>query len=171
MSINSILNIEHLLFDPIGKESFINSYWQKKPLLIQENDPNRYSNLLNINGIDEILTTNLLNELDIRMMLNNRLVPEYEYMVNTYSKSYVDASKVMLKYNEGGTIILEHIQKYNHLLADLCRDTSSCLDATKEIFANIYLTPPHSQGFQTHFDEQDVFILQIAGSKRLESIS
>ena len=30
---------------------------------------------------------------------------------------------------------------------------------------NIYLSPPNAQGFKTHFDSHDVFVLQVSGSK------
>ena len=31
--------------------------------------------------------------------------------------------------------------------------------------ANVYLTPPGTQGFAPHFDDVDVFILQLEGKK------
>ena len=31
---------------------------------------------------------------------------------------------------------------------------------------NIYLSPPNAQGFATHFDSHDVFVLQVSGSKQ-----
>jgi ribosomal protein L16 Arg81 hydroxylase len=48
-------------------------------------------------------------------------------------------------------------------LAALCR-------AVEQVFSghfqtNIYLSPPNAQGFGTHFDSHDVFVLQVAGSK------
>jgi ribosomal protein L16 Arg81 hydroxylase len=30
---------------------------------------------------------------------------------------------------------------------------------------NVYLSPPNAQGFKTHFDSHDVFVLQVSGSK------
>jgi ribosomal protein L16 Arg81 hydroxylase len=35
---------------------------------------------------------------------------------------------------------------------------------------NIYLSPPNAQGFGTHFDSHDVFVLQVAGSKILTEV-
>ena len=31
---------------------------------------------------------------------------------------------------------------------------------------NAYITPPENQGFAAHYDTHDVFVLQVAGSKR-----
>jgi len=49
-------------------------------------------------------------------------------------------------------------------LARLCRameKTFSCHFQT-----NIYMSPPNAQGFKTHFDSHDVFVLQVSGSKQ-----
>jgi hypothetical protein len=48
-------------------------------------------------------------------------------------------------------------------LAALCRALESVFSAHFQ--TNVYLSPPNAQGFGTHFDSHDVFVLQISGSK------
>jgi hypothetical protein len=48
-------------------------------------------------------------------------------------------------------------------LAALCRAMEKVFSAHFQ--TNIYLSPAHAQGFGTHFDSHDVFVLQVAGSK------
>jgi Cupin superfamily protein len=48
-------------------------------------------------------------------------------------------------------------------LAALCRALEKVFSAHFQ--TNVYLSPPNAQGFGTHFDSHDVFVLQIVGSK------
>ena len=48
-------------------------------------------------------------------------------------------------------------------LAALCRAVEKTFSGHFQ--TNIYLSPPNAQGFKTHFDSHDVFVLQVAGSK------
>ena len=48
-------------------------------------------------------------------------------------------------------------------LATLCRAVEKVFSC--QFQTNIYLSPPNAQGFGTHFDSHDVFVLQVAGSK------
>jgi hypothetical protein len=48
-------------------------------------------------------------------------------------------------------------------LAALCRAVERTFSSHFQ--TNIYLSPPHAQGFKTHYDSHDVFVLQVSGSK------
>ena len=48
-------------------------------------------------------------------------------------------------------------------LARLCRVMEQTFSSHFQ--TNIYLSPPNAQGFKTHFDSHDVFVLQVSGSK------
>eukprot|EP00658_Telonema_sp_P-2_P039251 TRINITY_DN2807_c0_g1_i2.p1 TRINITY_DN2807_c0_g1~~TRINITY_DN2807_c0_g1_i2.p1 ORF type:complete len:374 (+),score=100.53 TRINITY_DN2807_c0_g1_i2:107-1228(+) len=58
--------------------------------------------------------------------------------------------------------VLNHADLYHQNLARLC---ASLRDQLVHVYANMYLTPPRSQAVGTHTDDQDVIILQIAGTK------
>jgi hypothetical protein len=48
-------------------------------------------------------------------------------------------------------------------LAGLCRAIEKTFSSHFQ--TNVYLSPPNAQGFKTHFDSHDVFVLQVSGSK------
>jgi len=48
-------------------------------------------------------------------------------------------------------------------LAALCRAVEKTFSSHFQ--TNVYLSPSQAQGFKTHFDSHDVFVLQVAGSK------
>ena len=47
---------------------------------------------------------------------------------------------------------------------DFARDLGAALAQPLQV--NAYLTPPGNQGFATHYDTHDVFVLQVDGRKR-----
>ena len=74
----------------------------------------------------------------------------------------LDLPRVYELYRAGATISIRHLHESLLELAALCR-------AVEQMFSghfqtNIYLSPPNAQGFGTHFDSHDVFVLQVVGS-------
>lgn len=67
-------------------------------------------------------------------------------------------------YNSGYTIIINRLQARWGTIAILSRRLEESL--RHPVNVNLYFTPRHSQGFSPHFDDHDVFILQLAGEKR-----
>jgi hypothetical protein len=55
------------------------------------------------------------------------------------------------------------LQDHEPKLGRLCRVLASQIG--HGFHTNLYLTPPHGQGFFPHWDDHDVFILQVVGSK------
>ncbi len=64
---------------------------------------------------------------------------------------------------KGATLRFRNIEQYDPLLIEFAKYVSAAYAATTEI--NVYLTPPGHAGFPPHFDNKDVFIVQVAGSK------
>lgn len=64
----------------------------------------------------------------------------------------------------GCTILLRHAERHNELLAQLAESFRA--DLLGEVDVHVYATPPGEFGFSWHYDAEDVFILQTAGSKQ-----
>jgi hypothetical protein len=74
------------------------------------------------------------------------------------------ASDVLARYREGCSIRLSWPQHHSEPLWGM-------LEQLEEFFgsgsgANVYATPPGSQGFAPHWDDIDAFVLQVEGEKR-----
>jgi hypothetical protein len=63
----------------------------------------------------------------------------------------------------GGTLVLDQLHRREPKLSRLCRVLASELGHRFQ--TNLYLTPPNGKGFTAHWDNHDVFILQVVGSK------
>jgi ribosomal protein L16 Arg81 hydroxylase len=64
---------------------------------------------------------------------------------------------------DGGTLVLDQLHHREPNLRLLCRVLASELGHRFQ--TNLYLTPSHGKGFTPHWDNHDVFILQVVGSK------
>jgi hypothetical protein len=75
-----------------------------------------------------------------------------------------DVPAVIGEVERGATVVLQGLQLTRHPLAVYCRELEARLGHPAQ--ANAYLTPRRSQGLPVHHDTHDVFVLQVAGTKR-----
>jgi len=157
------LSFERLL-QPMAPASFFADYYEKKPLLIEAHDRARFDPLLSIAAIDRFLATTSPCHPDVFLVDATRDLPPEEYSFqNGMPAGRLDLPRVYAHFAAGATISITHLHECLPELAALCR-------AVEKIFSghfqtNIYLSPRNAQGFKTHFDSHDVFVLQVAGSK------
>lgn len=152
------------LIDPVPRAQFFRDYFEKKPLLIEARDRTRFDPLLSVAAIDRFLATTSPCYPDVFMVDAAReLRPEDYTFQSGEPAGRLDLPRVYTNFAAGATISISHLQECLPELADLCR-------AAEKVFSchfqtNIYLSPPNAQGFKTHFDSHDVFVLQVSGSK------
>lgn len=65
---------------------------------------------------------------------------------------------------KGATLRFRDIERFDPGLAGLAAAVAETFAAPVQI--NVYLTPPQQEGFPPHFDNTDVFIVQVAGAKQ-----
>jgi hypothetical protein len=70
----------------------------------------------------------------------------------------------MALYADGATLVLQGLHRIWPPLVDFARELGGQLGQPLQV--NAYLTPAASQGFATHYDTHDVFVLQVDGRKR-----
>lgn len=87
----------------------------------------------------------------------------------TIDKKTVCANKMMQRYAEGATIVVSEVHKKFPALRELCDQFSR--DFSMLCQANSYLSPASNQGFHSHYDTHDVFVLQVAGRKKFQFYS
>jgi len=81
----------------------------------------------------------------------------------TYASGLVDTARLYRHFAEGSTITLNGFETEHPALALLCRSMERELSIRFQ--TNLYFTPAQAQGFRTHYDSHDVFVLQVHGSK------
>ena len=148
------------LIHPASKKTFFEQYFEKQPLVVKRGAPDYFKDLLSLDEIDRVITT--LNRSTDEIILKNasREVTESDYTVD----GSIDVAKLYQLFGEGSTITLAFLDDVLPPLARFCRSLER--EFTCPMQANIYLTPPGAQGAKVHYDTHDVFVLQVAGSKK-----
>lgn len=148
------------LIAPTKVETFFAEYYEQKALHVKRDEPDRYADLLSVDRIDDILASVDLSANSLEMA---RAEPRVRVGDFTFNDGVVDRGAVIRHYQQGATIIFPHLHQLDAKLAEFCRALEERL--CSHIQTNIYLTPPDSQGFRTHYDDHDVFIIQVSGEK------
>lgn len=117
----------------------------------------------------------LVYEQDIRVLRTDKFSKREEHFFPRISDScdvrapYLiyadDISKCEKAYKEGYTIALRGVEFRFECLATIV-DGLASLFGQPSVGANIYLTPPSSQGLARHYDDHCVFVCQVFGAKQ-----
>lgn len=155
---NKYFDFQRIIY-PLTLSSFFSEYWGKQSLLVTRQNSNYYNNLFSFSDFDLILWSAKPSWGDIQLANNNKT----DQWIN-YAMDLPNITNLMSAYKQGDTIILNDLQTKWKPLAFLCRDIEKLFNFWVNI--NLYLTPPKSQGLSAHFDTQEIFILQLEGTKR-----
>ena len=149
------------LIAPVTGEDFFERYYEKAPLLSARGQPRRYADMLTLEMLDSFINSADLRQgmLDLADQANRIDASSY---INEGGR--IVTPVVAEKYLEGATIILPHLHESMAELGEFCRALEGVFSC--HVQTNVYLTPASAQGFPIHYDNHDVFVMQISGSKQ-----
>lgn len=153
----------------VGPTEFLDSYWGTKPLLSPaERLPAGFTDLLDLAGVDELLSRRGLRTPFLRVAREGRMVPVDRYTgpggAGAEIPDQVLDERVLTLFDGGATLVLQGLHRLWPPLVEFAGSLAGQLRHPVQV--NAYLTPPGSRGFATHYDTHDVFVLQCAGTKR-----
>ncbi|NYF58764.1 cupin domain-containing protein [Micromonospora purpureochromogenes] len=149
---------------------FAAAHWGRAPLLSRADElpnPDGFTDLLSPADADELLSRRGLRTPFLRVAKDGQLVPAARYTggggAGAEITDQVLDEKVLELYASGATLVLQGLHRTWPALVDFARDLGTALSQPLQV--NAYLTPAGSQGFATHYDTHDVFVLQVDGRK------
>ncbi|NKX43251.1 cupin domain-containing protein [Roseicyclus persicicus] len=145
---------------PVTQDTFFTEYFEKKPLRIARNDPGYYAGLLSFDDIDRVVATMGLSVPEINVTKAGGSITPADF---AYESGFVDPVRVTRLFDEGATVILSGLHERLPELARFCRALEAVMSC--RVQTNIYMTQAQSQGFRAHYDDHDVIVMQIAGTK------
>jgi ribosomal protein L16 Arg81 hydroxylase len=146
---------------PVPVEQFLAEYFERKPLLVHREQPDYYDGVVSVAAFDEFLTGSRPLLSQVYLVDARREIAPEEY---TFADQRIDVVRAYQLFAEGTTIAFRQMQDHVPLLARLCRAAELVFNCPFQ--TNLYFTPAGAQGFKTHHDTHDVFVLQVSGSKR-----
>jgi hypothetical protein len=160
-------SFEHLI-GPVTTDVFFQRFWEKAFVHNQRNDPDYFEEVLTIADIDAFLGQQILIPESIKIVDTGSNVPAEKWtrsdtLINGTIRIVVDNQKLFDQFNNGKTIIINSAERSIPRLGRACQVMEQQLKF--RVQANIYITPPGSQGFATHYDPHDIFLMQIKGPK------
>ncbi|NXL92163.1 RIOX2 oxygenase, partial [Alectura lathami] len=150
------------LISPITPEVFFGEYWEEKPLLIPRSDPllaAYYQSLFQLSDLKELCSQGLYYGRDVnicRCVNGKKKVLNKEGRVNYMQlKKDFDQKKATIQFHQP--------QRFKEELWKI-QEKLECYFGSL-VGSNVYITPQGSQGLPPHYDDVEVFILQLEGEK------
>ncbi|MBL4659111.1 MAG: hypothetical protein JKY19_02050 [Alcanivoracaceae bacterium] len=153
------------LFSKLKKQlddlNFFSKYWEKQRLYINHAYSIESSKkLFNVENFDSLLTSGSLMNPHLDIVENGS---KMESLYTNSPSPTTDVLDVLNRYKTGATIRVPHIELFMPDLQLYCKSLENYFGIP--IRANLYMTPPFSQGFQPHFDLDDILVFQAHGKK------
>jgi ribosomal protein L16 Arg81 hydroxylase len=158
------------LLNPIEKQVFFDVYLEQKPLIIRRNQPDYFKSLLSISDLDDLMFK-VANpgRLDVAVVNASKKYQLTEYadvniIGNVQVKSSINLPKLLKLFSEDkATIIINQAVNEWEPLRTLAENYAAEVNFMPG--GNIFIAPANAECFGAHFDEHDLFILQVHGSK------
>lgn len=147
------------LVAPCSVRTFMSEYFEQGYLHIKRNDPAYFGALLADLHLPQLIWRSGADGWGKVSLARAATAPA----ANPYAAERPGIDNIEAAFADRYTVVLNNVQEQSVAVAAFCR-------AVEQHFlfrcnANIYLTAPFCQGLEAHYDDQDVFILQLEGSK------
>lgn len=153
------------LLDPLPAREFLGSAWGRTHRHVR-GGAGKFSGLMPWPALNEVLRRHRLDYPRLRLMKDGARVP-----VNTYIRRAGRNSVPRLRpaefqrhLREGATLVLDAVDELHAPVEELAEALEYVF--RERVQVNLYAGWRTSRGFDLHWDDHDVFILQVSGRKR-----
>lgn len=156
------------ILEPCRWEEFLASSWGKSYKHIK-GWPGKFRALLPWNELNEILRRHRLDFPRLRLMRDGQRVPVSDYIrhaTNAQRKQNVPRllpAELTRHLREGATLVLDAVDELYRPVEELAEGLEFVF--REHVQVNMYAGWQTSRGFDLHWDDHDVFILQVTGRK------
>ncbi|XP_028322669.1 ribosomal oxygenase 2 isoform X2 [Gouania willdenowi] len=150
------------LIQPLKSEQFFSEFWEKKPLHLQRfgsDGPSFYHTLFQLSDLESLCSEGLEYYRDVNLV---RCVNGKKKVLNKKGKVKHGALTTNLIRNKA-SIQFHQPQRFKDELWKIQEKLECFFGAL--VGSNIYITPEDSQALPAHYDDVEVFILQLEGEK------
>uniref|UniRef100_UPI00398EE1E5 ribosomal oxygenase 1 isoform X1 n=2 Tax=Pristiophorus japonicus TaxID=55135 RepID=UPI00398EE1E5 len=144
---------------PVAPKKFFGAIWEKSPALIRRHNGNYYRGLFSSEDFDRIL-----REDNVKFGVNLDVTSYFDGEKETHTPTGRALPVVAWDfYKNGCSLRMLNPQTFSGTvwnILSILQESFGCM-----VGANIYLTPPGTQGFAPHYDDIEAFVIQLEGKK------
>src|ERR1700677_1342736 len=150
------------LLAPLTVETFLDKVWTATHYHVERHSAGYFDSMLHgPSAIEELLELFRREPSAVRLMRgDDKKSGSDSYLLVDGS---LDLVGIRNDFADGFTIVVDGVERYVRAIASLAHSIEVELNFPIQI--NAYITPPGSRGLVPHYDDHDVLILQIEGSK------
>ncbi|MCU1351946.1 MAG: Cupin 4 family protein [Acidimicrobiales bacterium] len=153
----------------VGDVERLKACWGLRPLHRRAASPQGFDDLLALADIDALLSEHGTRRPFFRAVADGGTLPPEQYTVRAQVGSQsvddlADPDRIAELFAAGATVVLQGLHRAWPPLARFCADLADELGHPTQ--ANAYLSRREARGFNAHWDNHDVFVLQVQGAKR-----
>jgi Cupin superfamily protein len=162
--INAIPSTLDDLICPLSREEFFSQYWGKS-FVHAPGSPGKFGRLFPWSELNQVLECHRISPMRLRLFKDGEPIAPKSYM----SASETGGARVRIfdlthNLSEGATLVLDDADELYRPLGSLAAALERIFRARIQV--NLYAGWGTSRGFNLHWDDHNVFILQVSGSKR-----
>lgn len=155
------------LVAPGGVEEFLGTTWGRQARVYPGPD-DRFGHLMPWHALNEILRRQRLAEPRLRLARSGERVPVEEYSTGVTPRRgapyrRLDHGELGARLRDGATLVLDAADELYGPVDDLAGDIERALRERTQV--NLYASFNATRGFETHWDDHDVLVVQVHGSK------
>jgi ribosomal protein L16 Arg81 hydroxylase len=149
------------LLEPLSVATFVGEIWARDHYHIKRGCPGYFDGLLpGPSTVDELLELFRREPAAVRLVRGkDKKGPDCYRLAD----GTLDLAAVGNDFADGYTIVLDGVEQYVRTVGTIARSIEVELNFATQV--NTYVTPPGQAGLVPHYDDHDVLILQIEGSK------
>ena len=151
------------LISPMTQQEFFDYYTKQLPVFIHGGAPSRVAKLISVNDVSNIIQKETYPGGRIYLRREGTAIPPMLYTTRE-NKPRMSLALIRGILNAGASLILNSLQDTHPRIGDLAQALE--LEFSENVWANGYVTTKEGGAFAAHYDDHDVIILQISGSKR-----
>jgi hypothetical protein len=151
------------LIAPMSISEFFASHFERQHMVLAGRDSSYYAELLSMGWLDAYVDAHRPPYTRVFAIDARRKIASEEFAGRD---GRVDVARLYQLHAGGATLVYRDLQEQSLPLARLCRSAEKVYGCP--FFINAFLSPPQAQCFPIHHDSNDVFALQISGTKHWE---
>ncbi|SPM29317.1 cupin superfamily protein, partial [Mycobacterium terramassiliense] len=149
------------LLQPLTVEMFLDEIWAATHYHVKRQSACYFDDLLpGDEAVDDLLQRFRRDASAVRLMRGKDRKGAESFRL---ADGGLDIDLIRNDFDDGYTIVLDGVERRLPAVASLARSIEVELSFPTQV--NAYITPPGSQGLVPHYDDHDVVVLQIQGSK------